>query len=295
MEGKTIRNPSEEEIKNLQRKDATVAKPKSKNKVKNINKENMFEPEAVEFDLPSGSLIIPGGKIKVRRMTTVEEGIFQETVSRMFQGSSDALNTSAFFDSLNRAIDNCIKSDVSIYELSLIDKIPLFVFISAKTYGDKHDLELSCPVCGDSSEFNIDLSKLDTKIVPEDIEYPKEIELTSFDFPVKMLIQYPVIGDEAIWTDDIMRPVEQFLSLVYSAEGELPDGTKIDEEHYIQIVENLNSDDKKIIKEWMNDFSQYGTNAYVNKKVCNNKECEKYKKIQRVAIPIENIFIKVFV
>jgi len=301
MSEKILRNPTQEELKLIKEKNIIKSTPKKKENTEIKSKPtSIFEPKAEEFILPSGNLEIPEGKILVRRMTTIEEGIFQETVAEMVKEKN--LSSALFLESINKVIDNCIKSsDVSVYDLSLIDKSPLFIFILGLTYGFEQTLELQCngnekiEGCKKTFAHKINLGKLDIKYVPEDYEYPKIISLEdSFDFPVKIELVYPKIGDEAPFISDTPDVLSQFLTMLKNAEGTLPDGNPITEEHYEDICINMHPDDKDKIKKFINDFSEFGSNVYIKKKVCKNPKCVWKEKRQKVLIPMESIFLNVF-
>jgi len=317
-EKKIIRNPTPEEIKKLSQKEAVKAKSTKKNTsdleiVDEVNKNvkiiptqvlkesSVFEPAATKFKLPSGNIIVPGGIIYVRRMTTVEESIFQQTISNMRQTKD--LSSKVFLESVNKVLDSCIKSKVSVYDLSLIDKIPLFVFIFSLTYGNNQEFDLMCVGdddnngCGKTFEHKIDLNKINIKYIPKKYTYPKIIELKkSFEFPITLELIYPSIGDENIWTLDVdgNDAVTKFLTMIKSANGTLPDGTEISEEHYEDIAKNLHPDDKEDIKKFINEFSEFGSNIKVKRKVCKDRKCSFFGKIQETVLPMESIFYKVF-
>ena len=319
---KTIRNPSAEEIKKIATKDAVQGKSKPIHKLVDLQNPKMkpttqtnvsiinevvqqgvnplgmkessaFEPEPVLFKLPSNNFILPHASIFVRRMTTVEEGFFQGVIQQMYDDKR--LNTSAFLEAINRTLDNCIRSNVSVYDLSLIDKIPIFIKILTLTYGSKHKFMLTCMECGKAFEHELDISKLNVRSVPANYQYPKILPLKdSFKFPVTLTLSYPLIRDEALWTDDNATPVMKFVTMIQHAEGEMPDGTPLSEEHFTSIASNLGDDDKKEIKKFIIEFSKFGSDIKTNTLVCLDNKCASYKKKQEVIIPIETLFLNLF-
>ena len=309
---KTLRNPSEEELKELQKNSAAAAIPLHNKKTPTKSPEanevkSFFEPAATPFKLPSGDLIIAGGAISMRRMTTLEEGLFYDFL-RILQSQARVdedgeMNmdghlyssfTKNFLATANAAIDNCIKSNVSVYDLSVLDQVPLFLNLLGITYGFEHDFDLQCPVCSKTSKMNVNIKEIPVKYYDGSIAHPFTFETTSFEFPVELVIRYLRISDESVWNDAKISLSEKYLTLLESASGVLPDGNAITEEHYSDIITNLNEVDKAKIKDWLNTFSEFGSDLRITKKFCLNKECSKYKKPQEVLLPIENIFQKVF-
>lgn len=303
MAEKVVRNPNPDEIKKLSQKDSTVAKSKNKQTTKtnvvNINPEtplkptqSVFEPEPVVFKLPSNNLVIPDGHIHVRRLTTVEEGYFQETVATMMK--QNQLNEIFFLDSINKALDSCIRSNISIYDLLLIDKAPLFMFVLGLTYGEIQEFDLICEECKKEFKHKVDLTKLNVKYVPDNFEYPKPYVMQKFAIPdVKLYLIYPTIGDESVWTGP-GNPIAQFMTMVENVDGILPSGEPITEEYYEDLIKNLHADDKDEMKKFIADLSEYGNDIKVKTKVCKNANCPMHNKMQEVTIPIENIFLKMF-
>ena len=300
---KIIRNPSQDELKKLQQKDVVKGMPAPTNQVSTpviistgLKPSTTFEPKPIEFLLPSNKLIIPSGKIMVRRMTTVEEGMFQETLSKLSRSDEKISHRTyiyTFLDTINRAMNNCIKTDIDIYGLSLIDKTPLFLFVMSITYGDMHDVELQCSACKKDFTHTLDISTLKNKIVPENFQYPRIVELMSFPFKATAYLTYPTIGDEMLWVDNA-DPIAMYLSILSRIEGTTDNNEQIGEKHYEELVKNLHDDDKKKIKAFIAEFSEYGSDVVIEKNVCKDKMCGNYEKLQNVILPIRELFLSIF-
>jgi hypothetical protein len=293
MAENAVRNPTQDEINQLKKDNSVPSKTKKPTNTPKIEPTSVFEPKAVKFKLPSNKIVIPDGEIFIRRMTTVEESYFQNVIATMIK--EDKMNTTAFLSAMNNAIGNCIKSGIDVNDLSLIDKIPVFINMLGLTYGFEHDFDLRCASCGGYFKHKVDLKKIEVKYIPDDYEYPKVIKTTdSFPFEVELTFRYPLVGDEGVFVGENISSFTQYLSMLISASGKLPDGSAITEEHYEDIIRNLSHDDKTQIKIFLNEFSEFGSYTTIKKKVCKEKTCTLYDKIQPVSIPIEAIFLKLF-
>lgn len=309
---KTIRNPSEEEIKKLKEDKATKAQPVHTKKIvvgetaapvkSKIESEDLkpvssaFEPKPVKFKLPSGKLICPSSYIWVRRMTTVEEGYFHALFSKIIKLKET--DNGEFLRTLDKILENCVKSNIDVRGLSLIDQIPLFIFILGLTYGKKHKLNFKCETCGETFEHEIDLDQIKYDYVPNDFEYPRKIILSSsFDFEVILYLTYPLIGDDFLWNiedADDNSAINRFLTMIQKAEGTKPDGSSIEESDYIEIAKNLHPDDKEQIRNFVEDFRKYGSDLQIDLKICRKNKCADFGKTKTVQVTLKDLFNNLF-
>jgi len=303
-EEKILRNPTEAEIK--QQLDKDVVEGVEENIIQNETKDtdsllkpqtSEFEPKPVKFRLVSDKLTVPSNKLTkdneifVRRFTTVEESYFQKFISSYKNKSMFDINSYEFIDMVNKMMDGCIKTQISVYDLSLIDKIPLFIFLLGLSYGQEYDFTFECNACEQSFKHKVNLAKdIKIKYLPANYKYPS-FELTDIKDVVAYL-KYPKINSESIFiqSDNI---ISQILLVIDKIEGTKNDGTKITEEDYENIINNLSSKDKKEIKNFIEDFSQYGTQFNISKKICKNEKCELHKKEQTVTIPLQEILVNI--
>ena len=320
-----LRNPSPQEIQKIEKEGAAIAepqrRPKTKKKTDVIDgdygctmkpKISDFEPKVVEFFLPSGNKIIQSdgiterGSIWIRRMTTVEESIIQTALMKDVMGeygianSNPPITLSGFLTILNGVIDPCIRSDVSINELSIVDKLPLIVKLVSLTYGKDLTETFMCEKCEQEYKHTVDLEKdIIISYVPASFEVPRKIELEdSFDFPVTIYLTMPVIGDEGHFVGANIDVLKQFESIVIDARGTKPDGTAITLKDLKDIVENLGDGDKEKIRDFVKEYSKYGTDLILKPFVlCTNtvkgKRCKNHNaKVENVRLPLQSLLNK---
>lgn len=314
-----LRNPTAEEIAALQNKNSAKIisdiPGTAGNEVANISPEitqrelkiqkfsnlgikpqkSSFEPKPVVFKLPSGKIIVDSGEIMIRRMTTIEESVFQEAIAKNVQNGS--FDIRSFLGIITRSLSTCIKSEIDILRLSLIDKIALFMFIIAISYGETHDVNLRCSNCGEITSHRINILKdIAPTYVPDNYVYPHPITLTSFDNPCILYAVFPRIENENLFFTSLANLMAQLETITYKIEGRSNEGTLIEEKDYNEILSNLNKDDKEKIKNFVSGFGQFGTSLVtVIPELCHNTQCEEYKKPQGVTVPLEELIIKVFI
>lgn len=313
-----MRNPTMEEIRDAEMAKKTQSVPKSQvqksqpyiieNVKANISdlkpKTSKWEPDPLMFPLPSGDTVVPGGKIAVRRITTVEENIFRDMAV-----SKDTNYTVM----MNKLLDSCIKTNTGVNKLSVIDQIPLFLFVIKISYGNVHVITVVCNECGaEETHVKMDIEK-DIKI-----KYINDKTIKRSTFPIKtfgkelaMKLYLPKVEHTFIYdTESTKSDEEQLLELTESITGESPDGTPVTPDDYIEIIKNLSSDDRIAIRKWLNEIGEYGTDLNVVKSFCKNdkvpelddkgkptgrtKKCRLYQKEQSFVFPIDQIFINIF-
>ena len=300
---RTIRNPSPEELgandpKTVEALPVAAAEPivEAKSKLKKAT--SRFEPKAIPFRIPSRgrtfteSELEPVDAVMLRRMTAVDEAAYIK-IMRESSLSKDTSRTMDFMHAITAVIDGCLRSDVSVYRLPLIDKLPIFIEIFALTYGRDHKVEYKCEECGGVFEHPTKLSQdLALTYVPDDFKFPRVIELTDFDFPIRAWFTIPTIGDEDAFFGAGADIVKQIQALLYRAEGTMPDGTPVTADDYSEIAEMSGQSDRKKVRDFMDEVGAYGTDVTVSKKICKDKKCEAFGKKVQAKFPMEYIFGK---
>ncbi len=298
-----IRNASLEEIEKLRMQESVPGKtesavkseaPKKEEKSDSIfkDKKSPFEPEPVPMRLPSGNIFVknnltPKNEIYVRRMGAVEENMFYKLL-----GATEMKIVNATIDAV---MDNCIRSKIDVYDLALIDKLPIFFKIIKLTYG-VIEIKQLCKSCGVEHIFKFDpVDDLTITYVPDGVEYPKKIELTSFpNAKIDWYVLYPTIRQTGKFFDSDMVDVMRMLT--ESFEGTIIENGKereINREDYENILVNMNDDDRQQYRDFLNDFGSYGVQLTSSKPFCKVKECDMYEKQQEFDIPIEMIFARI--
>jgi len=306
-EKKVVRNATIEDIEKMKKKEATEGVPASKVKSEEKKEEkkgqvidmmikpktSVFEPDPFPIKLPSGNKVVQSfltskNEIYVKRMGSIEEGLFMKTM-----GIDDPKIINATLDSV---IDNCIKSRIESGSLSLIDKFAVFFKILDITYG-KLPAKLQCNECKTEYEEKIDLIKdIQTKYLPSNYEYPHPIEIVSYkDCKLTWYVKYPTMAETQIFLDNdtlrnMMIMTDRIEGTIKDLDGEMVDVQKQD---YEPIITNLNEDDRQKFKDFLNDFGSYGTQLMIDKDFCTNKNCGQFNKVQSVAFPFEAIFSKI--
>lgn len=295
---KSFRNPTPEEVEILRNTTDENVTPLSKAKAKTNNdpgllkpKSSPFEPDPVPFKLPSLNFnnidpkkLTADYEIYVRRITTLEESKFLEIAN----------DTENFMKGINLILSSCIKSNIDVNDLSLIDKIAVFIFIISISYGSEYEIELACDLCDESVERKIDLiNDLETKYIPKKTKYPIQVELTSFN-NVTIQLRYPTIGDEDgfLGLKKGINMTKQIMSITSDIIGNMPGSSQeITDSDWKEVINNLNSEDRKTIRGIIGEFGNYGKSVSVDH-ICKNKSCEKFNEKQKIAVPLDVIFIK---
>jgi len=125
------------------------------------------EPTAEELQLPSKGRFYKGilkdkeGRILIRPMTLKEEKIFS---------NERLLKTGQAMDMVFR---NCIKTaGLDTHELLSSDRIFLLFYLRAISYSTVYPVKIVCTNCKTTNEHKIDISKLDIKYPPKELEEP---------------------------------------------------------------------------------------------------------------------------
>lgn len=315
----SIKNISPEDLENLAKK--------SKSDEKNISKENIiktedymssiqnqeeqkiiiddevvlkpkksyFEPDPVPYRLISGRYFVKknltsNNEIFVRPWNTEDE-----------LKISKIMGTDDFNRVCNEIFISCVKSDIDIYELSMVDKLPLFIFILVITYGSKVSVKplMECEICESdrSVEVFVDLlNDLEYKYLPDNMEYPFSVKLTSYpkdDITIKYV--YPSLKHEKFFLDGSTENIfESLRHLVVEMKGKKANGKEITKNDLGDIIKYLNANDKLEIRKNMNEISEYGINLETDKYHCTKENCVYTKERKKIFLTFENILTSLF-
>lgn len=260
-------------------------------------KKSYFEPDPEPYKLISGKHFIKknltsNNEIFVRPWNTEDE----LKISRI-----------AGVDDFNRVCNeifmSCIKTDIDIYDLSLVDKLPLFIFILVITYGSEVSVKkmMECEVCenDDNITVTVDLLKdLEYKYIPEDIEYPFTVKLTSYpkdDITIRYV--YPSLKHEKFFTDSGNKSDNFFDSLrhiIIEFKGKKANGKEITKNELNDVIKYLNAEDKLKIRKSINDMSTYGINLETERYHCSKENCVYNKERKKIYLNFEGILSSLF-
>ena len=295
---KVLRNPTQEDFnKELEKTITNGVEITEEEKIQHQSilkpKTSIFEPDPVKFKLPSGNSVVKkeflteNNEIFVRRFTVNEESIFQSYINTNIDANNIDISAEDFITTINKMLNLCIKTNINVEELSIIDKIPLFIFIIGISYGFDHELNFICSECGKVFKNKINLQKeIIINYLPYDYQYPV-INIKNTD--INIYLTYPLVKDEIVFIKtDVLT---QIMLLISKITGHKPDGNIITEEDYEDIIKNIPNNIKKEIKQFVEDYSIFGTQMIINKNICRNEQCSLFKKKQDVIVPIPSILI----
>lgn len=314
--GKTIiRNPTKEEVDNLEKANGVIGEPAKRPKKQQSRPDageygcemkertSAFEPKPVEFFLPSGTKIVdsPGvtqrGSIYIRRVTTVEESIIQNALMRdamgyysITPGEAEPITLTRFLALLNDVINPCIRSNVDVRELSIIDKLPLLLKLISMTYGGKVEAQFECDECGLVQPHQVDLERdVIVSPIPEDFVLPRRIALVdSFDFQVDVDVTIPLVGDEGAFVGSEIDILKQYESIIVGASGVKPDGTAVTIKDLPDIVDNLGDEDKKSIRAFIAEYTKFGSDLTLRPFVLCSQKGKKGSKCKMSGKPVSD-------
>ena len=296
-----IKNPSPEELETQKEQQTTGAEAISKPKNTEIiskeaedNKQdfrcemksnyNVFEPKPIAVSLITGNKVYNGsgitddGEIYIRRLTTKEESMIQDVVYKDIYvnksgNDASALTINDFLRLLNTAIDSCIKSNLTIFNLPIMEKLPLIVKLISMSYGNKLAADFVCEDCGTEYSIEIDLNKdIIITYLPKKFELPKTVIFNkSFPFAVEAKLNLPLVEYEEYFAGDTIDIIKQLESIIVEVSGVKPDGEPITHKDIPDIINNLDKDDKDKIRDFIDEFSEFGTELEIKPmKLCNN-------------------------
>ena len=259
-------------------------------------KKSYFEPDPVPYKLISKNYFIKNNLTKnaeifVRPWNTEDE----VKISR--------INTTEDFNKIcNEIFSSCVKSDIDIYELALVDKLPLFIFILVITYGSKVSVKklMDCEVCENDSDVDVtvDLLKdLEYKYIPDDLEYPFVMKLTSYpkdDITIKYV--YPSLKHEKFFLDSGTSDnlIDSLRHIIIEMKGKKANGKDVTKNDLSDIIKYLNADDKTKIRKSIADVSSYGINLETDKYSCSKENCIYNKERKKIFLTFEKILASLF-
>lgn len=317
---RVIRNPSPEEIEAKIKQTSAVVEEQTdeqqevqiadnKNQEQPIQSsdddikpnESIFSPQMFPHKLIMGPIYknpkIKNGEVMIRRMTALEESLFYDIITK---GS-----VKIFFETITKALKTCVRTNIDIEkELFLNEKIPLFIHVLALTYGENKTFDIECPTCWQVTKLKLNIIKdIKNKYFPKNGKFPVPIKLASYGIPITLHLTYPKIESESLYLDLVEneeQPTAKWIikirKLVDHIDGSLPDGSPIGEQHYDQIMNNLGIEDTKRIKKEMENLSSHGSLLHqLRSKFCENAQCSMWKQEQPVTIPVDQLFINMFV
>ena len=258
-------------------------------------KKSYFEPDPVPYKLISKNYFIKSNLTKnaeifVRPWNTEDE----MKISRN--------NTTEDFNRIcNEIFNSCVKSDIDIYEMALVDKLPLFVFILVITYGNKVSVKklMDCDVCENDPEVDVtvDLLKdLEYKYLPDDLEYPFVMKLTSYpkdDITIKYV--YPSLKHEKFFMEtNSDNLIDSLRHIIIEMKGKKANGKDVTKNDLSDIIKYLNADDKTKIRNNIADISNYGINLETDKYSCSKEKCIYNKERKKIFLTFEKILASLF-
>lgn len=104
-----------------------------------------------------------------------------------------AINLKNKLNPINIILANCVPQ-VDISSLLILDKLFILLKLREISYGEKYPASITCPNCDNSSDVNIDLSKLIVNYIPEEITDPREFILPKLKKSIK--VRFPRVKDE---------------------------------------------------------------------------------------------------
>ncbi len=297
-----VRNPTKEEVLALTNQNTIEAKPLSSikqkipvdntiNNVKLKPKKSQWEPNPFAFKLPSLNKVVKSNlsdnnEIYIRRIGTSDENIFKQMVKK------ESYDINDFFEMINDFLDSCIKSDISVNDLAFIDKMAAFVFLLQISYGNEHDVKLTCPTCFTQTSTKLEIDKeININYIDDKIDNPYKIEMTSYGDVLTFWFKLFTIGEESLFTKDDVSLEKQMTSVLLRVDGKSHDGSLIEKKDYNDICANLNLEDRKKFRKFIADYNSYGTDLTIKTFRCSNNKCKKCKEDQEVVLPIDQILI----
>lgn len=258
-------------------------------------KKSYFEPDPVPYKLISG-------KHFVKKNLTSNNEIFVRPWNTEDELKISKIGDSEDFNKIcNEIFLSCVKTDMDIYELSLVDKLPLFIFILVITYGSKVSVKklMDCEICqnDENVEVSVDLLKdLEYKYMPDNLEYPFVTKLKSYgkdDITLKYV--YPSLKHEKFFLDGKSENLfESLRHIIVELKGKKANGKEVTKNELGEIIKYLNSEDKMKIRKDINDMSAYGINLETDRYHCTREGCVYLKERKKVFLTFENILTSLF-
>jgi hypothetical protein len=280
-----VKDENENVILQTEEDDEIILKPKR----------SYFEPDPVPYRLISGNHFIKKNLTKNNEIYVRPWNTEDEIKITKITGIED------FNRICNEIFISCVKSDIDIYELSLVDKLPLFIFILVITYGSKVSIKslMDCDICKDNDNIDIQvdlLKDLEYKYMPDDIEYPFIVKLSSYpkdDITIKYV--YPSLKHEKFFVEQRADNLfESLRHIIIELKGKKNNGKDVTKNDLNDIIKFLNANDKNSIKKNISEMTKYGINLETEKYVCSNQNCVYNKEKKSVFLTFENILSSLF-
>lgn len=314
-----IKNPSADEIEQIRSKTETLAYKKNQNKEEEKTEDKVdsqyfseytqkysnllkpktdyFEPDPIPFKLPSGKHVVDSqfltenNEIFIRRLSAPEERLFSKMKEK-----KDLL------DSMNKALDLIIKTDgVSINDLSLIDKLAMFIYAIAITYGSKIDIadKVDCRACKreePKTKVIVDILKdLEIKYVPDNFDYPFEVKLNGYkNCDLTLKYNYPTVSLEEYFLDEDADIVEALKTLIIDIYGTKANGNPVQKLERDGLLTFLSIEDRLAIKDKIKQFSEFGIQLKTDSYTCSNSKCPHVSEKVEVEIGLDVLIEKIF-
>ena len=261
-------------------------------------KKSYFEPDPVPYKLISG-------KHFIKKNLTSNSEIFVRPWSTEEELKLTKINGVEDFNKIcNEIFSASIKSDIDIYELSIADKLPLFIFILVITYGSKVSVKklLECEICenDETIDVSIDLIKdLEYKYMPDDLEYPFSIKLKSYpkdNIAIKYV--FPSLKHEKFFVDSFNSKsdnlFESFRHIIVEFKGHKANGKEISKNELSDVIKFLNAEDKLTIRKNINEMSNYGLRLETDRYTCSKENCVYNKERKKIFLTFESILASLF-
>ena len=121
----------------------------------------------------------------------------------------------------------------------------------------------------------------------------RDVDLNTYDNKYKIILNYPTLEDQLIYLDDTVEWEQKIMLLVDKIYDD--SGSEVDEKSYLDLIVNLNVDDKIAIREALEEVSTFAVDFNMKKGfTCENKSCKSYHKKQDYEIPMEVFFENIF-
>lgn len=257
-------------------------------------KASKYEPDPVPFKLPSMGKSIPA---RFHNLLTADKEIYIRRMSSKEEEIIAKLKTSPerFLSVITECLKGCVRTNIDIKYLMLIDKIPMFLFLLNISYQNSKDIKISipCPECGKAHEKKVDLKDvIKIRYLPKDFKYPLSIT-TDKSYATKYLIEYdsPTFEHEPLIEQEEIEASQLLHNLIVNIED--ISGGSVEKSEWFEIINYLDYDDKIKFKNKIEEITNnYGTDTKIDF-TCENKGCMIYNKPSKADIPLDQIFINI--
>ena len=286
-----IQNISPEEVENLKKKvkeketvevfrdTADVKTPT--NTIEDVQlkqKSSVFEPNPVKYRLLTTNNVIKKNltsneEIFIRRMGGEEDIHLQ---SMLYTENIFEVNTA-----ITKIIEGCIKSNIDVRTIPILEKIPLFLFILSISLEDNFDAAPipGCKTCDDDTKVYLKFSDFEKIYMPKDSQdYPKKLKLQTYkDANINIELELPKLGSEGMFLENSKNKqeyIQKLLQIISNIYGTKPDGEEVRKSDWVEIINFLDIDNKEAIKELQDKWAEdYKLSSDIKITHCTNPEC----------------------